>query len=159
LIATSRPSQLERLIDGLLTLMRGQAGVERREHVDLAALTSQAIVARESQLASFDLDVRATLATAPTAGDPRLLERLIGNLVDNTIRHNTPGGHVAITTGTRDRHAFVSVGNTSPTSAGARPHGGLIIEVSFPLVVGAGSEATFTTARAEPGSPRAGLRA
>ncbi len=37
---------------------------------------------------------------APTAGDPRLLERLIANLIDNAIRHNTPGGRLEITTGT-----------------------------------------------------------
>ena len=106
---------LEQLIDGLLALTRGQAGLERREHLDLAALASQALLARESQLAGLDLDVRATLDPAPTAGDPRLLERLIANLIDNAIRHNTPGGRVEITTGTRDRHAFVSIANTGPT--------------------------------------------
>ena len=95
----------------------GQAGLERREHLDLAALTSQAMLARESQLAGLDLDVRATLATAPTAGDPRLLERLIANLIDNAIRHNTPGGHLEITTGTRDRHAFLVVANSGPPIA------------------------------------------
>jgi signal transduction histidine kinase len=48
-------------------------------------------------------------------GDPRLLERLIANLIDNAIRHNTPGGHVEITTGTRDRHAILAIANTGPT--------------------------------------------
>jgi signal transduction histidine kinase len=106
--------QLEQLIDGLLALTRGQAGLERRERLDLAALTSQAVLARESQLAGLDLECRATLDPAPTAGDPRLLERLIANLIDNAIRHNTSGGHVEVTTGTRDRHAFVSIANTGP---------------------------------------------
>ena len=95
---------LEQLIDGLLALTRGQAGLERRERLDLAALTSQAMLARESQLAGLDLDVRATLDPAATAGDPRLVERLIANLIDNAIRHNAPGGRIEITTGTRDRH-------------------------------------------------------
>ena len=106
---------LEQLIDGLLALTRGQAGLEHRERLDLATLTSQALLAHESQLAGLDLDVRATIDPAPTAGDPRLLERLIANLTDNAIRHNTPGGHVEITTGTRDRYAFVSIANTGPT--------------------------------------------
>ena len=78
------------MIDALLTLTRGQAGLERREHLDLAALASQALLAREAEAAGRDLEVRATLAAAPTAGDPRLLERLIANLIDNAIRHNTP---------------------------------------------------------------------
>jgi signal transduction histidine kinase len=106
---------LEQLIDALLALTRGQAGLERREHLDLAAIAALALLARESELAGLDLDVRATLATSPTAGDPRLLERLIANLIDNAIRHNTPGGDVEITTGIRDRHAFLAITNTGPT--------------------------------------------
>jgi signal transduction histidine kinase len=105
---------LEQLIDGLLALTRGQAGLERREPVDLEILASQALHAREPDLASLDLDLRTTLATAPAAGDPRLIERLIANLIDNAIRHNTANGHIEIATGTRDRHAFVSITNTGP---------------------------------------------
>ena len=77
--------------------------MERREHLDLAAIASKAVLARESEAAGRDLDVRATLAPAPAAGDPRLVERLIANLIDNAIRHNIPEGHIEITTGTRDR--------------------------------------------------------
>ena len=105
---------LEQLIDALLALTRSQAGLERREQLDLANLASHALLARESKVAGLDLDVQATLNTAPAAGDPRLLERLMANLIDNAIRHNIPGGHVEITTGTRDRHAFVSIANTGP---------------------------------------------
>jgi signal transduction histidine kinase len=106
---------LEQLIDALLALARGQVGIERRERLDLAALASHAMLARESQLEDLDLDVRLTLEPAPTTGDPRLIERLISNLIDNAIRHNTPGGHVEVTTGARDRHAFVSIANTGPS--------------------------------------------
>ncbi len=106
---------LEQLIDGLLALTRGQAGLERREHLDLATLTSQAMLAHESQLGDLDLGVHATLDPAPAGGDPRLLERLIANLIDNAIRHNTPGGQLDITTETRDRHAILTIANTGPT--------------------------------------------
>jgi signal transduction histidine kinase len=105
---------LEQMIDALLTLTRGQAGPERREHLDLAALASQALLARESEIAGRELDVRSTLATAPAAGDPRLIERLIANLIDNAIRHNTPGGQIDVATGTDDGHAVVSITNTGP---------------------------------------------
>jgi len=107
--------QLEQMIEALLALTRGQAGLERREQLDLTDIASQALRARDSEAAGRDLDVRATLATAPIAGDPRLVERLIANLIDNAIRHNTPGGHVEITTGTRDSHAFLAITNTGPT--------------------------------------------
>ncbi len=105
---------LEQMIDALLTLTRGQTGLERREDLDLATIASQALLAREPEAAARGLDLRATLLTAPADGDPRLVERLMANLIDNAIRHNLPGGHVAITTGTRDRHAFVSIANTGP---------------------------------------------
>jgi signal transduction histidine kinase len=113
--ALASQQELEELIDALLALTRGQAGIERREQVDLATLTSQALSVRESQIAGLDLDVATTLATARTAGDPRLLKRLIANLLENAIRHNIDGGHIEITTGTRDRRAFVSIANTGPT--------------------------------------------
>ncbi len=106
---------LEQIIDGLLALTRGQAGLERREPLDLAALAAQALRMRDSETTNLDLDVRATLAPAPAAGDPRLVERLITNLIDNAIRHNIPQGHVEITTGTRHQHAFLTVTNSGPT--------------------------------------------
>jgi signal transduction histidine kinase len=105
---------LEALIDGLLALTRGQAGLERPQALDLADLASEAVHARESESEGLEIDVRAMLARAPTAGDPRLAERLIVNLIENAIRHNCRGGHVEISTGTRDRHAFISVANTGP---------------------------------------------
>jgi signal transduction histidine kinase len=106
---------LEQMIDGLLALTRGQAAPERREPLDLAALTSETIRARKSQLAGLNLDVRTKFDTAPMTGDPRLIERLIANLIENAILHNTTGGRVEIATGIRDRHAFLSVANTGPT--------------------------------------------
>ena len=106
---------LEQMIDGLLTLTRGQTGLQRREHLDLAALAAQVLRMWDSETTDLGLDVRATLASAPTAGDPRLLERLIANLLDNAIRHNIPEGHVEITTGARDQLAFLTVANSGPT--------------------------------------------
>ncbi len=106
---------LEQMIDGLLALTRGQAGLERREHLDLADIAAKVIHAREPEAAGGNLDVRVTLAPAPAEGDPRLVERLIANLLDNAIRHNVPRGHVEITTGTHHQRAFLAVANSGPT--------------------------------------------
>ncbi len=106
---------LEQMIDGLLALTRGQAGLQRREHLDLSALASRALLARDAEAEGRDLNIHTTLAPAPTAGDPRLVERLIANLLDNAIRHNIPDGHVEITTGTRHEHTFLTVTNSGPT--------------------------------------------
>lgn len=103
---------LEQMIDALLTLTRGQAGLERRERLDVLAVVDQALRMREAEVAARELDVREALAPAPTTGDPRLIERLVANLIDNAIRHNAARGQIEITTGTRDRHAFLAITNT-----------------------------------------------
>ncbi len=108
---------LEQTIDALLTLTRGQAGLDRPEPLDLAAIASHALLTRRPEASAHGLDVRATLGPAQAAGDPRLIERLIENLLDNAIRHNTSGGHLEITTGTRDHHALLAITNTGPALA------------------------------------------
>jgi signal transduction histidine kinase len=105
---------LEQMIDGLLALTRGQAGLERRERLDLATLAAEVLQTRDSETANLGLDVRASFASASTTGDPRLLERLIANLLDNAVRHNIPHGHIEITTGVRHQRATLTVANSGP---------------------------------------------
>jgi signal transduction histidine kinase len=66
--ALAAEQHLEQMIDGLLALSRGQAGLERRDPIDLATITSRTMLMRKSQPADLDLDVHATLAPAPTSG-------------------------------------------------------------------------------------------
>ena len=40
------------------------------------------------------ITVDAKLGAAATTGDPRLVESLVANLMDNAMRHNVPGGRV-----------------------------------------------------------------
>jgi signal transduction histidine kinase len=104
----------ERLIAALLTLARGQAGLQRREPFDLAALSEAVLLARSEEVESRVLDVDSALAPAQAAGDPRLVERLIANLVDNALRHNVEHGSVEVKTATVDGEALLSVVNTGP---------------------------------------------
>jgi len=106
--------QQERLIEALLTLARSQRGLDRREPVDLAGVTGDALTADEPEARSRGLRVQATLGRAPALGDLRLTERLAANLVDNAVRHNAAGGRVEVTTGTRSGRGFLSVANTGP---------------------------------------------
>jgi len=104
----------ERLIEALLTLARSQRGLDRREPLDLAAVTGDATAASEPGARSRGLRVHTALAEAPALGDPRLAERLVANLVDNAVRHNVPGGWVEVVTGMRAGRGMLSVANTGP---------------------------------------------
>jgi signal transduction histidine kinase len=106
--------QQERLLEALLVLARGQAGLERPEPFDLAAVTDEVLLARHAEVQRRTLRVDAALDPTPALGDPRLAERLVGNLVDNAIRHNLPGGWVQIQTGTGAGRAVLSVANSGP---------------------------------------------
>jgi signal transduction histidine kinase len=107
-------AQQERILEALLTLSRGQGGLDRREPFDLGPLASQVLHARQPEAQDRQLDLHTALAPAPATGDPRLAERLIANLVDNALRHNAPGGYVEVVTGTRGSRPVLSVINTGP---------------------------------------------
>jgi signal transduction histidine kinase len=104
----------ERLIEALLTLARGQRGLDRREPLDLAAVTGAAVSATEAEAAGRGIRVNASLGSAPALGDQRLAERLAANLMDNAVRHNVSGGWVKAATGTRSGRSVLSVSNTGP---------------------------------------------
>ncbi|MFG2056822.1 sensor histidine kinase [Micromonospora sp. NPDC048930] len=102
----------ERLIDGLLTLADSEQQVVERTPVDLAEIAGHVL---DQATGAAELTVRRHLATAPTAGDPVLLERLTQNLVENAVRHNLPaGGQIDLHTGVVDGRATLVIANTGP---------------------------------------------
>jgi signal transduction histidine kinase len=88
----------ERLIEALLTLASSERGLERREPFDLGAVAAEVVRVTREEADLRGLRVDCAIDHAPTAGDPRLAERLVRNLIDNALRHNVPGGHVEIAT-------------------------------------------------------------
>jgi signal transduction histidine kinase len=102
--------QQERLIEALLTLSRSQRGLDHHEPVDLSAIAGAAVAAIDHDGLTFE----ATLLPAQTTGDPRLVERLVANLVGNAVHHNVGGGRVAVETRTRAGRAVLTVTNTGP---------------------------------------------
>ena len=107
-------AQQERLIEALLTLTRGHAGLDKREPFDLAAVTGQVLLTRRAEAKRRGLDLHTALSPAPAAGNPRLVERLVANLVDNALRYNVAGGRVDVRTAARNQNAILSVANTGP---------------------------------------------
>jgi signal transduction histidine kinase len=62
----------------------------------------------------LSLSIDTGLAAAPAYGNRLLLERMVGNLVDNAVRHNIRGGWISIRTGARDHQARFEVTNSGP---------------------------------------------
>ncbi len=90
-----------RLVNQLLTMARAEPGSHRsvmRQLVDLSALAREATgewvpraLTRNVDLGFDDSPTGSTINA-----DPFLIRELLGNLVDNAIRHTPPGGHVTV---------------------------------------------------------------
>jgi signal transduction histidine kinase len=105
-------AQQEALIEALLTLARSQRGLAQRARLDLSVIAGATVDSVRS--AAVDVRIDADLAPAPIDGDALLVERLAGNLVDNAVRHNQPGGWVRVITGAAGRVATLRVTNSGP---------------------------------------------
>jgi len=112
--ALEENEQQEQLIDALLALARGERGLARREPVNLAVIAADALREHETEATALELDLDVELALAPMHGDHRLLARLVGNLVENAIRHNVSGGWVRVRVGTDAGTASVMIANSGP---------------------------------------------
>ncbi len=106
--------QAERLVEALLTLARSDRGTGPRSVLDLAVLAEDALDAVAPAIKSGSLRVTTELEQGLAVGDPVLVERLVGNLIDNAVRHNIPGGWLDVASGSREGRAFFSVANSGP---------------------------------------------
>lgn len=106
---------MDALIGEVLDLARGRSPAEpERVATDLAAIARQALDERAITLAQRALTVEPRLEPAPLPGDPRLLARAIGNLIDNAIKYTPDPGRITVETG-RDKDAvFFRVRDTGP---------------------------------------------
>jgi len=107
-------TQQQRCIDALLALSRGQMGVQHQEHIDLASVCNETVLARAGDAARHGVTVRTALASAPIRGDVRLVERMLANVLDNALLYNKADGTVSVATGTRDGRAICTITNTGP---------------------------------------------
>jgi signal transduction histidine kinase len=110
--------QTDALLESLLVLARSQRGLEGTERVDLAAAAGAAARAVEAEAAEREITLRLDAAGAPpVTGDRHLLERLIGNLLENGVRHNRPGGFVTLTGGAEGTRSLLRVESSGPVVA------------------------------------------
>jgi signal transduction histidine kinase len=104
------------LVDALLVLARSEAQSGRRlvrkVPADLATSVCNALSAVKAEAERMKLDVTSDLQPAPVVGDPSLLDRLAGNLIENAIRYNHLMGKLWLRTCSVDGQARLVVGNT-----------------------------------------------
>jgi signal transduction histidine kinase len=104
----------ERIIDALLTLAVSNQGMERTEPFDLSTAAEDALDGVSETVRDAEITIEAELAPAEVEGSRVLLERMVGNLVENAVVHNVPGGWIRLRVGTDDGHAFFEVANSGP---------------------------------------------
>jgi signal transduction histidine kinase len=75
------------LIDGLLVLAASSAGPAADAAVDMSVVARRVVAAARGEAEATHIIVRTDLRPARVRGDDALLERLVGNLVENAIRH------------------------------------------------------------------------
>jgi signal transduction histidine kinase len=90
--------ECEQLLESLLMLARSEAGIERRAEVDLVEAARRAIEQRAGEALEHEVQLRyaGPAQRLVVDGDPRLLVRLVANLVDNAVRHNVDGGWATV---------------------------------------------------------------
>jgi signal transduction histidine kinase len=102
--------QQEELTDGLLTLARSEHVGTGVAGVDLAEVAERVLAQASREASSAGVSLRGVRAPAVVAGDRVLLELVVRNLVQNGVRHNQPGGWVAVDT----LGGVLRVSNTGP---------------------------------------------
>ena len=101
----------ELLIDSLLVLARSDSASLVAEPIDLAALARGAAARLSLEPETSALDIELALEPAIVIGDRSLLDRLVGNLVENAARHNINGGWITIETGQTGDVASLRIAN------------------------------------------------
>ncbi|MGN9782928.1 sensor histidine kinase [Nonomuraea sp. ZG12] len=103
----------EKLIEGLLLLARSERELAVRKPVDVMDVTQTAVEQVTPFAEEHGVTLTTELVSAPTVGDPVLLERSVSNLLENAVKYNIPeNGKVWIRTGMVDGALVVQVANT-----------------------------------------------
>jgi len=104
------------LVESLLLLARteAQAGrkLTKKVPADLVTCATAALSAMSREMQRIHLTVEKELEPAPVVGDPGLLDRLAGNLIENAVRYNHLHGSISVRTGGDSEHSWLVVRNT-----------------------------------------------
>ena len=106
----SATRRLAHLVDQLLALARAEpAQPQATAAVNLENIAKSAAEAWLPKAIARNIDLGFELAPACITGNTLLLEELLGNLVDNALRHTPAGGQITVACGESDDGAWLSV--------------------------------------------------
>jgi signal transduction histidine kinase len=108
---TEAVDRSEGLIDGLLVLATAD-GSPTLSDLDLAEVAADQVHLSSSDADALGLRLELDLQPAWIKGEPALIERMVGNLVENAIRHNLPDGWFSVKTRIAGGSAVLTVANS-----------------------------------------------
>jgi signal transduction histidine kinase len=114
-VARRATDRMARLVDDLLALARLEVPSRHHELLDLVELVDECC--EELRAAAADCGVAIETEITPSlgvVGDREELERALGNLLENAIRHSPAGARVRLAAQARDGWAVLSVEDSGP---------------------------------------------
>ena len=109
--------RLARIIADLLDLSRLDAGHYRldRQPVDVATAAAQAVAAVESNATARATSITIEVPAGITAlADPKALDQVLVNLIDNAVKYASPSGRVTVRAAVRDDRVRIEVADDGP---------------------------------------------
>ncbi|MGH3450372.1 MAG: sensor histidine kinase [Haloechinothrix sp.] len=114
-VVRAATQRAEQLVGALLLLARTDwIGLAVREPVDLSAVVAGAWRAARAEGEQRGLRIEFQTPPAPAVGDPALLERVAGNLLENAVRHNIDDGWITVRTEAHQAHSVLVVRSSGP---------------------------------------------
>ena len=109
--------RIDRLLEAFLVLARAQhRSLPGQAVLPLDYMTANALTGQAAAISARKLTVQEVSEPggAWAAGSQALISRMVENVIDNAVCHNTDGGWIRITSGTADGRASVVVENGGP---------------------------------------------
>ncbi|WP_436534723.1 sensor histidine kinase [Actinoplanes sp. HUAS TT8] len=104
----------ERLIEGLLVLSESDRGLMSATPLRLDQITAAVVDAHRKRAAEAGLTVTTDLRPRLVLGEQVLLERLIGNLMQNAVKYNRDKGTIDVRVGHTPALTIINTGDDIP---------------------------------------------
>lgn len=107
--------RLGHIVEQLLALARAEPSLgQTSTSVDLIALVHQVAESWLPKAIDKEIDLGFELSPVSVQGNEILLQELLGNLLDNALRHTPRGGVVTVSCGESDGNAWLNVEDSGP---------------------------------------------